>query len=144
LSLTNRQRFRPVKLQVLRRILGPLIQELLGPSAYDLSICLVSSSQMAQLNESFLRHSGPTDVLAFDYSESGHQALRGEIFICVEVAVAQARRFRTSWQSELVRYVVHGLLHLKGYDDHLPAGRRRMKREEGRLMRLLKGSLTDL
>jgi len=144
LSLTNRQRVRSVPLRLLRRVLVELIEQRLALQDFDLSVCLVSSAQIARLNETFLRHAGATDVLAFDYSESGEQTLRGEIFVCVEVAVAQARRFRTCWQSELVRYVVHGLLHLRGYDDHRPADRRRMKREEDRLLRQLEGAVTEL
>jgi len=65
----------------------------------------------------------------------GGQHLHGEIFICVDDAVAQAREFRTSWQSELARYLIHGILHLRGYDDLSAAARRRMKREENRLLR---------
>jgi len=49
----------------------------------------------------------------------------------------QAKRFRSTWQSEIVRYVVHGILHLLGHDDLKPALRRRMKREENRLVRRL-------
>ena len=63
--------------------------------------------------------------------------LHGELFICVDEAIRQARRFRTTWQSELVRYVVHGVLHLLGHDDHHAADRRKMKREENRLVRLM-------
>jgi probable rRNA maturation factor len=57
----------------------------------------------------------------------------------VEVAVSQSRRFRTRWQSELIRYVIHGLLHLQGYDDHKPSNRARMKREENRLLKYVAG-----
>jgi rRNA maturation RNase YbeY len=64
-------------------------------------------------------------------------ALHGEIFICLRAAVDHAPRFRTTWQSELVRYLVHGVLHLRGHDDLDAASRRRMKREEDRLLREL-------
>lgn len=74
-------------------------------------------------------------------SESPHVAsypdLNGELFICLDDAVKQAREFRTTWQGELVRYVIHGLLHLCGYDDLSPGLRRKMKREENRLVRLV-------
>jgi rRNA maturation RNase YbeY len=62
-------------------------------------------------------------------------ALHGEIFVCLDEAVSQARRFRTTWTSELVRYVIHGILHLLGHDDSRPVVRRKMKREENRLLR---------
>jgi len=71
--------------------------------------------------------------------DDGPALLHGEIFICVEEAVRQARRFGTTWQSELVRYLVHGLLHLRGFDDSRVRERRRMKKEEDRLLRALTG-----
>lgn len=63
--------------------------------------------------------------------------LCGEIFVCVEEAVSQARRFRTTWPSELVRYSVHGILHLLGFDDLTPSTRDQMKRAEDRWLRKL-------
>jgi probable rRNA maturation factor len=66
---------------------------------------------------------------------SGRASLNGELFLCLDDAVKQAREFHTTWQSELVRYVIHGLLHLCGHDDLNPSARRRMKREENRLLR---------
>jgi len=98
---------------------------------------------MARLNVVFLRHAGSTDVISFDYSELGTRdseqqtRLHGEIFICVDEAIRQARRFRTTWQSEIVRYLVHGVLHLIGCDDQRAADRRKMKREENRWLRSL-------
>jgi rRNA maturation RNase YbeY len=105
---------------------------------------------MARLNEKYLGHSGSTDVITFDHSVAGDgrgarnssppgtgncAAIFGEIFISVGDALKQAREFGTSWESEVVRYVIHGVLHLKGYSDLEPAQRRIMKREENRLLR---------
>jgi rRNA maturation RNase YbeY len=61
--------------------------------------------------------------------------LAGEIYISVADAVKQAREFKTNWQEEVARYVVHGILHLRGYDDLSADKRKVMKREENRLMR---------
>ncbi len=61
----------------------------------------------------------------------------GELFVCVDEAMTQAKRFRCTWQAEIVRYIVHGVLHLLGHDDLKPEPRRRMKREENRLVRRL-------
>jgi rRNA maturation RNase YbeY len=93
---------------------------------------------MARVNEQFLRHSGSTDVITFDHRDpdTPAESVSGEIFVSLDDAVEQAGRFRASWQSELTRYVVHGLLHLKGFTDRNPAGRKRMKREENRLLAL--------
>jgi rRNA maturation RNase YbeY len=92
---------------------------------------------MARLNQNYLQHEGPTDVITFDYRETSSPgaALHGELFICPEIAVLQAREFRTDWRSELVRYVIHGILHLLGHDDLEPVARRKMKRVEGRWLR---------
>lgn len=96
---------------------------------------------MARVNQEFLQHEGSTDVITFDHGSS-NQRLHGEIFISVPDAVKQAREFRATWQSELVRYIIHGLLHLRGHDDLQPAQRRVMKREENRLLRRLATTFT--
>jgi probable rRNA maturation factor len=143
LVLRNRQRVRPVNLGFLRLIITELLQEGFQTESFDLGIYLVSSPEMTRLNETFLKHCGPTDVITFDYSEipgdesRSRATLHGEIFICVDEAVKQARQFRATWQSELARYVVHGLLHLQGHDDLRPASRRKMKLTENRLLRRL-------
>ena len=154
LTLRNRQHTRAVDLRRLRRVAATVLQNLLAVEQFDLGIYLVSATEITRLNETFLRHKGSTDVITFNYAESGGPAsgrsgrrdartalLHGEIFICIDEAVAQARRFRTSWQSELIRYLIHGLLHLRGYDDQNASARRQMKREENRLLRRLAGRL---
>jgi len=96
---------------------------------------------MTRLNERYLRHAGPTDVLAFDYggptAGSAVAGPCGEVILCVDEAVAQARRFRTSWPKELTRYLVHGVLHLRGFRDATPAARQCMKRAEDSHLRAL-------
>ena len=62
--------------------------------------------------------------------------LHGEIYLCLDETVAQAREFDTDWQSELARYLLHGLLHLHGFDDQTTAARGKLKRQENRLIRL--------
>src|SRR5205823_2610504 len=92
--------------------------------------------EITRLNKTFLHHAGPTDVITFNYSpRRTSEVLHGEIFICTSETVAQARRFRTTWQLELARYLVHGILHLQGHDDLHSAPRQKMKREENRLLR---------
>jgi rRNA maturation RNase YbeY len=68
----------------------------------------------------------------------GSSELAGEIFISVSDARRQASEFKTRWEEEIVRYIVHGVLHLRGYDDLVSAKRRVMKREENRLVRRMK------
>ncbi len=137
LYLANRQRARRIDLRFLRQIARSLLDDSLVVREYDLVVHLVSAGEMTRLNETRLRHAGSTDVITFDYAEPDSTAVFGEIFICADEALLQSSRFRVPWQTEVVRYLVHGLLHLRGYDDLRPAARRKMKREENRLVREL-------
>lgn len=143
LTIQNRQRTRAIDLRQLRRICTEMFREQLGIENVELSITLVAAPEMTRLNETFLQHTGSTDVITFDYHGPGTRKLElgtdihGELLVCVDEAILQARRFQTTWQSEIVRYIIHGVLHLLGHDDHRAAARRNMKREENRLLDLL-------
>ena len=149
IDLRNRQRVCRLDLRLLRRMTRLLLQEYFQAKEFELGVHLVEAPEMTQLNEKFLRHAGSTDVITFDYTEQperyspspygmgrgpGEGELAGEIFICITEAQFQARRYRTELASEIVRYLIHGLLHLRGYDDKTAALRRKMKREEDRLL----------
>lgn len=141
-NIFNRQRTRKVNLHLLRQIADALLQELEIRSG-QLEINLMAAGEMTRLNETFLQHAGSTDVIAFDYQSSEFPVrnsefqISGELFICVDEAVLQARRFRTNWQSEITRYLIHGILHLLGRDDSRAIARRKMKHEEDRLLQQL-------
>ncbi len=146
LTLRNRQQTRPVDIRRLRQVCTTLLAELLPGKNAELGVTLVAAPEMARINGQFLQHEGSTDVITFDYSEvpdpkpqtaNPMSKLHGELFVCLDEAVLQARRFRTTWQSELVRYIIHGTLHLLGHDDRRSPDRRQMKREENRLLRVL-------
>ena len=100
----------------------------------DISIQFLSPDRMAKINQNFLQHEGPTDVITFNLGEDASSFLMGEILICPEVAARQSEEFNTSWYEETIRYVLHGLLHLKGFDDLEPEKRRIMKRHENQWM----------
>ena len=149
--IANRQRTKKINTRLLRQIARELFLEL-NISEADLGINLVGAKEMAKVNWNFLRHEGSTDVITFDYTDGGGEsnpvpadgahgvtrpALHGELFICVDEAVFQAKQFGTSWQLEILRYVVHGVLHLRGHDDLQPDLRRKMKRAENQLVRVL-------
>ena len=135
LVLRNRQRAQKIDVHYLRRIIRSFLIEDLSLPEFELGVHLVDEPQIIRLNETYLRHAGATDVISFDYADSDVMgAIFGDIFVCVPVALGQAGRFRTSWQDEVVRYIVHGVLHLLGYDDRTARARRRMKGEENRLV----------
>lgn len=137
-TVRNRQKGRPIDTRLLRNITLVLVGQLIESRSFELGIYIIGTAEMTRLNETFLRHHGSTDVLTFDYSQPEPEPeLYGEIIVCLDEAVAQARRFRATWQSELVRYIVHGALHLAGYDDHHRAKRRKMKLQENRMLKQL-------
>jgi probable rRNA maturation factor len=92
---------------------------------HEVCIWLISDRRMASLHRRFMHQSGPTDVLTFQH---------GEIFISVETAKRHARAFGTSLARELRLYIVHGLLHLHGFDDQTETGSRRMERAQEEIL----------
>jgi probable rRNA maturation factor len=139
LLLSNRQQTADLDLSLMRQIGRYLLCQVAGINDYELGVHVVGSQEISQVNLTYLGHEGPTDVITFDHREDFHELepVCGEIFLCPDEACMNARRFRTTWPQELVRYLVHGLLHLQGFDDLTPKGRRRMKRRENQWLRLL-------
>lgn len=81
------------------------------------SLVLVGSVRMKRLNKKYLKRNYPTDVLAFPETEK-HPGINilGEIIICPQTVKKNARRFNSSFGKELIKILIHGLLHLLGYD----------------------------
>ncbi len=125
--------------RTLRAFLREAVRFLLPGKGCRLSLALVEDSAMARLNARYLGENQPTDVLAFGMQEgktlSGDGALLGDIVISTETAKRNARRFHSSLEKELALYLVHGLLHLLGYEDRTPSQKRRMRREQDRVLR---------
>jgi len=91
----------------------------------EIFVWLVSDRRMGSLHRQFVNQTGPTDVLTFQH---------GEIFISVETARRHARAFENSLTRELQLYIVHGLLHLHGFDDRKHADARKMERMQKRIL----------
>jgi probable rRNA maturation factor len=92
----------------------------------EVFVWLISDRRMASLHRQFLHQTGPTDVLTFQH---------GEIFISVETACRHAHAFGNSLAGELRLYIVHGLLHLHGFDDRSQAGARKMEKTQEQILR---------
>jgi rRNA maturation RNase YbeY len=139
LEFHNRQRTRPINRKHLAALTREILEQQLRIENFQLNFVFVEPTEMARLNQQFLNHTGSTDVITFDYSEGDKTILCGEIVICIQDAIDQAPQFNTTWQTELARYIIHGILHLAGYDDTAPAARRRMKAKEDRIVTELGG-----
>src|SRR5262249_9104963 len=91
----------------------------------EASVLIVSDPKMASLHRRFMNEPGPTDVITFQH---------GEIFISAEMARRNARRFGNSLVRELRLYIVHGLLHLQGFDDREPRKARKMEAVQRKIL----------
>lgn len=102
----------------------------------EIAILLVGDRRMAALHEAWLGVPGPTDVITFDLAEhgAGRAGLVGDIAVSTQTARRAAREVGWSPRHEVAYCVVHGLLHLAGYDDREPAARRAMRARERVLM----------
>jgi probable rRNA maturation factor len=105
-----------------------------GVRIAEADVAVVSGREIAALNRRHLGRTGRTDVLSFDLTHCPGAGLCAQIVVCGDLAVRQARRLRTGPQRELLLYVLHGLLHLIGYDDATPAQAARMHAREDRLL----------
>ena len=81
----------------------------------ELSITLLDDAGITSLNRQYLTHDGPTDVIAFPLYEEGEMVV-GDVYIGAEQAARQASTNEVSFDEELVRLTVHGVLHVLGYD----------------------------
>jgi probable rRNA maturation factor len=106
---------------------------------HELGVYIIGPNEMADLNFSNLKHKGATDVITLDYMEVASipkcGPILGDLFICPTVAEENAKEFGTSCSYEVARYLIHGILHLRGYDDKKQAARKIMKQKENLLMK---------
>jgi probable rRNA maturation factor len=98
----------------------------------QISVAMVGDEQIADLNKRHLGHEGPSDVITFDLRDHPGQPIEGEIVVSVDTARREGEKRGHGTEAELSLYVVHGVLHLIGYDDreHGDAARMHQKEDE--------------
>lgn len=102
-----------------------------------LRVIFTGDAAMRKLNAAWLGHRSTTDVISFPLERGRGAVLEGEVYVNLDQARRQARDYGVTERSEVARLVIHGTLHLLGYDDATPALRRRMAGlEDGYLARL--------
>ena len=94
-----------------------------------ISLAVVDDAKIHTLNRRWLGHDYPTDVLSFAL-ETERNSIEGEIIVSGDTAATSAARYRWPAEDELLLYVIHGALHLVGFDDKRPADAARMRRRE--------------
>ena len=106
----------------------------LGRADRDVHVSVVDDRAMGRLNARYLHSRKTTDVLAFDLQAPGVSRLMGEVIVCADTARRQARSVGVSVALEVDLLVVHGLLHLAGWDDHEPLEARLMHEREREIL----------
>lgn len=142
LTIVNRQRTTAFDLPRLRRLSALALPEALQRPGEDaqpvlagletIEVSILSARETARVHREFLGISGPTDVITFPY---------GEILICAAVAVDQAATHRATLDDELALYVIHGFLHLNGYDDLTPDAAGRMANRQANVLNTVRDQL---
>lgn len=99
-------------------------------SLRHVSIVLSDRDTVLQLNREYLEHDYPTDVLSFPLHDDPSEGIEGEIYIDLDTADERHEEFDATFKEEVHRYIIHGLLHLVGYDDASPSDRTAMRDRE--------------
>ena len=140
-SLSNRQKRVPINTRKIRRAAEKILGAL-DFQGYELSVVIVDDSEITQLNRRYFHRSRPTNVISFPMAAEGPVALRskvlGDVVISAETARRQAGEAGGKGEEEILFLLIHGILHLAGYDHEGPAGeRRKMEAKEKELFSLL-------
>ena len=101
----------------------------------QVDLAIVASREITGVNRRFLGHAGATDVISFDLSDKDIPGLCAQLVVCGDLAVQQAKARGLKAPHELMLYVVHGLLHLMGYEDTSIRGGARMHAREEELLK---------
>jgi rRNA maturation RNase YbeY len=113
------------------------LSEMLKFSVESLEINFVNVNKIKKINSKYLNHEYSTDIITFNYSDI-IEKIDGEIFISVEDAIENAKKYKVSLNEEMARLIIHGILHLLGFDDINKKDKIMMKRQENKLLNTLK------
>jgi len=103
-----------------------------GKAIGHISYLFCTDDNLLNINRQFLKHDFYTDIITFDYSEK--EKIEGEIFISIDRVKENAASFREPSENELMRTIIHGILHLCGYKDKTPADKKRMRERENKAL----------
>lgn len=105
----------------------------------ELDIVILDDRRMRGLNRRYKRSGRSTDVLSFriGLAEFGSKGCTGQIAICASTASKNARIFKSSFERELILYIIHGILHLCGYDDQTKHEAARMSKRQNTILNLI-------
>jgi len=100
----------------------------------EINYIFCDDDYLLKMNREFLEHDTYTDIISFDYSEE--KLLSGDIFISVERVIENAKEFKVSFDKELQRVLIHGVLHFAGFNDKTTAEKEEMREQENKYISL--------
>jgi probable rRNA maturation factor len=131
IEVRNLNKNHRINKKFIAKIAGEVIRILNREKFSELSIVFLSDPAIKPINKKYRQRDRATDVLSFDLGKYG------QVLISSDTALKNSRLFNTSFEEEIALYVIHGILHLSGYDDETKTGKDRMsKKEESILKRL--------
>lgn len=134
IQIANNHSRKKIKTLPFKRLIEQVITDEELP-AKEITVIFSDNETLRKLHKIYLNDDTETDVITFNLSEG--EEVEGEIYISVDLAGVQAGEYNVSLEAELARLIIHGLLHLKGYDDATPLEQHRMRlAEEGYLKKL--------
>lgn len=134
------------KTKINKREIHSLVRLLANDINFELesvSINFLTAEDIIPINVSYLGHNYSTDIITFNYSGENY-TLDGEIFISLDDASYYAKKYNVELSTEIVRLVIHGFLHLVGYDDKTSEDKKEMKKFENKLVEKYFNSLTKM
>lgn len=137
IHFSNRQKL----LSISKKQISLLVETVIhfeGETCDEVGIHLVSSAKISALHQEYFNDPSVTDCISFPMDSLPDYRMLGDVFACPEVAIAYAKKHKKEPYQELTLYIVHGLLHLMGYDDMEKKDRLKMRAAEKRHMQHLK------
>ena len=111
------------------------VAESYGKRIGDIAYIFCSDEKILEVNRQYLQHDYYTDIITFDYCEG--KRLSGDLFISLDTVRTNAKQFGASYETELHRVIIHGILHLVGINDKGPGEREIMEAAEDKALALL-------
>ncbi len=112
-----------------------------GKKIGEIAYIFCSDKKILEVNRKFLHHDYYTDIITFDYSEG--ERLNGDLFISLDTVQSNAKEFGSSYETELYRVMIHGILHLCGLSDKGKGERERMEEAENEALLMRTSALLD-
>ena len=117
-----------VNTRLVKRIVSHVLKYCREFGTAELELISLTNKDIRPINKRYKGEDRPTDVLSFDLDGMG------EIFISIDKALANSKIFKTTLEEEFTLYVIHGILHLTGYDDESRTGRVKMEAKQGKIL----------